>query len=637
MYEKLGDKITSVEALAEALHIQKHQIPDLVLIPPRNGQIGNSPKKWWAYREQVRLNMNVYYQTSVLESLNKQLGIYAHVSKEDPEMVAYTPDNQAGEQDRQLRTTLGKLITKYYPSIKDEAVNDFVSTHKSELSDEIFWLDGDDIANIGYGPDSVGSCMSTSYSSREVIMRSTGGLAPALVYSMPNIRMAVLYDKEGKINARSLVREDKKQYIRVYGDALLTKRLHRNGYSLGDWQGIELKAIPIGSEYLMSYLDGRNAAGNRENASVAMLDDKLVVLTKEQVNAYYTRFRNYPAAGSTTAGKVKPSVVNSSDFIVTDGLTGQTYNLLTETVQFSNYAVVRNDTIEHVSTASDMTIYPLCSAYGTTAYCMDGNELVDYAGNKYYNTEKNLEQYSLVRLDAELYPNEQGLISLYNVLTTASGKRVKKADTYILLKEDGSRASIHASELTKQHVKLFAFRSKLVFAEPNAKFYLTPTKKKVHPVIHDVQITWDGKCCFERNIDSAYIFDELYYFEKNTKAGLREFLKQKLYKEAETGDTIADIKAYLRYYRGMIYNGPVRYVNSETLAPLSLQDCYTVADRALYNTRFNDSEFRTHSALTRAKQLCEYLAADAKAVEAPHYLAPQPVSAILPEPVIETV
>jgi hypothetical protein len=94
---------------------------------------------WWLKREWLRIEKGIYpTSTEVIDTVNAYMPQLAvHVSKEDSAYIAYTPDKVMGEADRQLKTSLGKFLTKYYPQLPDTRIGQLVAEHLGELNGEV--------------------------------------------------------------------------------------------------------------------------------------------------------------------------------------------------------------------------------------------------------------------------------------------------------------------------------------------------------------------------------------------------------------------------------------------------------------------------------------------------------------------
>lgn len=121
--------------------------------------------EWW---------YNRYYQENatplhpVVESFVQQwrplnwqqlLLEWPHVSKADPAQLAYTPSQRYGEDDRQLRTSIGKYLNKHWPHVADHLRRDAVAAYSMDEM-QFVHTTPEIIQGIEMGPR---SCMQSGY------------------------------------------------------------------------------------------------------------------------------------------------------------------------------------------------------------------------------------------------------------------------------------------------------------------------------------------------------------------------------------------------------------------------------------------------------------------------------------------
>jgi hypothetical protein len=304
---------------------------------------------WWTVREEWRFQRSLYTSTLLTATINR-LGLYfAHTSTEDKTMVAYTPDAQSGEADRQVRLAPGRLLAKVAPFLAEEYRTWLVNQHIAEVSDEVHFLDGEDIVKWYISTTASGdeqtssglaSCMTgkTDYKESEY---------PALVYNTPGVRLAVV--KAGdKISGRCLVYEnpndpEDKRYIRGYGAPFLVTRLKNRGYKAGGWIGVKFNtvkssrgrsSVPEASQpysaVVVPYLDANGGMCSPNGSTVAIVDGVLTGVV-DLSGASNPRTANWLERGShfvvpSTAGYTTLHHLNSEDFAVE--FNGKTYNKL---------------------------------------------------------------------------------------------------------------------------------------------------------------------------------------------------------------------------------------------------------------------------------------------------------------------
>ncbi len=190
---------------------------------------------------------------------------FAHISIDQPGMVAYTPDAESGIADKQLRTTPGRYLAKYAKQLSKAAIADYVDRVKADLAPLKLATEEKDILWIyAKGPQ---SCMD----GRNFSLTSENH--PCKVYAGPDLAVAYMgglptapdtrgvTESADKITARSIVWPEKKIYTRIYGDTTLGVILTRAGYTKGTLDGARLRRIPYknGRGFLMPYVDAADS------------------------------------------------------------------------------------------------------------------------------------------------------------------------------------------------------------------------------------------------------------------------------------------------------------------------------------------------------------------------------------------
>ncbi len=211
----------------------------------------------WYKREQERFDTGTYVAVSWADQdWSRALFHYAHLSLDTPGLIAYTPDDERGINDRQLRVRPGKYLQEFASHMSHDEieahtvkVREFTGELKLARSTE------DVIAVYKHGPR---SCMGQHAASDF----QTDGVHPVAVYGDSDVAVAYLGDlDDGRVSARCVVWPERKVYTRVYGDTAITAILKANGYEHGDLNGAHVRAIPVsgsGSTWVMPYVDGAN-------------------------------------------------------------------------------------------------------------------------------------------------------------------------------------------------------------------------------------------------------------------------------------------------------------------------------------------------------------------------------------------
>ena len=490
----LSDKITSKDhpALAKYLQGAPGDLPTL----GRNFTI-----PWYLLREFLRMQEGVYpVPTAVLTELLREKAVFAlHVSKEDPTMVAYTPDRAYGEADRQVKTTLGRFLAKYYPHLADETVAALTAEHLSELDTTFEVLTGQALVDV-YRSNALATCMSKSDTPRP------GDHHPAEVYDMPGIAMAVLRDSEGRINARCLILEEKKLYIRCYGDSKLKSKLIRSGYKAGGWEGVEFKKIPLGEgSLLMPYLDAYGSLAATKGSCVALIDGKLVGITSA-VNAKLLKLfgSSFSTCSANTGGRITLREVPMDELRATCAISGVALNLLTDVVHdyWDGSSVVKvSDAVASDNLTSMKLVYGgyckkvLCHP-DTPYFYSDYTQIIDIPESRSY--------YGFNKLAEALYPDDREWYRAADLCETADGY-IRVEDRVVVIEGVDDR-KVHKSKVQKDWVKVHSTEKGVpYYATADTPVVKTVTGRKVVMDYHAVEKTRDGVIDFRRNLQQQHM------------------------------------------------------------------------------------------------------------------------------------
>ncbi len=217
----------------------------------------------WKLREQGKFDIGVYKHVPWHERPWVVVEHYCHVSRADPNKVAFTPDEKYGIEDRRIRMRPGRYLeklkvdqTRYNINVRQWCAKYVVENVCSELK---FATEADEIEDVyRHGPH---SCMVHSTSSYGTDFH------PVRVYAAGDLAVAYLSPNGDHVTARALVWPEKKLYGRIYGDAMkLSILLKEQGYKANTtFTGAKLLKVNnknSGSHshntYIMPYLDGPN-------------------------------------------------------------------------------------------------------------------------------------------------------------------------------------------------------------------------------------------------------------------------------------------------------------------------------------------------------------------------------------------
>ncbi len=217
---------------------------------------------WWMKREIIRLERNYYtpipheIHNAIREHTSGSISFptdhWVHASKEQPGMIAYTPDVAHGKADRQIRTKLGRYLKKASGlELSEPAIASIGCLLRSLMEPPTLLIarTQEEIAMVyDKGPR---SCMGGEG------RNFSADVAPVRVFAGPDTAVAYI-TREGRITARTIIRTDTYEWIRMYGDEIaLESALDAEGYSEGDGlAGCRLADVEYDGRTVMPYLDG---------------------------------------------------------------------------------------------------------------------------------------------------------------------------------------------------------------------------------------------------------------------------------------------------------------------------------------------------------------------------------------------
>lgn len=247
-------------------------------------------RRWFRReRNKYRLHPAVEAIMAMYRPDNWQLLLleWPHRSATDPNRLAYTRDERAGEADRQVITTIGKYLHRHFSHAPDDMIRDIVAQYSYDGKIVIVRDIDAMVKAVTEGP---GSCMSKDFD-----IRCDDGKRrhPYAVYD-PELGwgMVVRTDSDGSILGRCLVWECEsdgtKCFVRSYKrerdqcshsgrDEAIDSYLRNLGYELrSSWpDGTPVLRIPTADGYLMPYIDGgRQSVDNHDTK------DDLFVITE---------------------------------------------------------------------------------------------------------------------------------------------------------------------------------------------------------------------------------------------------------------------------------------------------------------------------------------------------------------------
>lgn len=334
---------------------------------------------WWMRRESLRMQLGHYSATTAIEQINAGFGYqyFLHVSRDDDNMVAYTPSFEAGEADKQIKTTLGKFLRKHFLVLTDTHIQHIESSHRAELHGEVlFATTRAEIMHVYTNMKGDSGCMRYSPSH----FKFPADLHPSAVYEAPGMAVAYTQDDNGDIKSRCVVwtnpddAEDKR-YVRVYGDGKLLKRkLEEAGFTMAPLTGAKLARIPYPSSgydnhYVMPYLDGPGGAQSDYRGRYVRLarDERYIEIIGTDMTEKLEQLDEndlFALASNHESARVRLQPV--PDSTATCYISGKTFDALDERI----YKIASKDGIERTVLASEIDGRGNNLA---TVYCVDAD------------------------------------------------------------------------------------------------------------------------------------------------------------------------------------------------------------------------------------------------------------------------
>lgn len=634
----LSEKMTDPEKIREvfeSLSYAKKQEINSRAIAKRDSDV------MWPLREAARLQLGIYSTTGVLDEINKVAPVYAHVSREDKTQIAFTPDKVSGDADRQIRSNIGRLLSRVYPQINETTLRNLVEQHQAEANPNIVFLEGMDIPRAYLNPDSPKSCMRAE--SEEAGKAWTIENVPALAYAADGIKLAVMLKPDGKgIAARCLVVElgGKKWRIRSsYGSPVLGRWLIANGYeNTGGWEGVVFNTVPhpggLKNQYIMPYLDCNEGITTSQHCSVALVDGKITGVTRE-LRPMLTSVGASIALPGTSGYVSLANPFDSAAMQKTCAITGEKFKpWVDKPVKVFHEGSLKETCIRllgegYVRTSSEVYAKP--------------EDTVVIAGCDYPNDVGILADYGYVRRSSRYYETQPWAYRR-QLSELTSGEYVEKEDAVLFItQEEGVAVKQvrHKSEVPKGSTQLATVKGQKVFAEKGVEILRTDSKAKVHSLTHDIVTLWDGTVCYSRGVKSTRFYCEGVYYRGQLTEELREKASAQVLNRKLGGEGPWTIKKLAETLSKTLDTDSLYVPNYPSLTNLFPDSRWGYFDRLDWAERATISQLRKMvEVCTRRidrKLACAWLdkkIAEMEAVEAPHYLR-DAVPAAIPAPEIE--
>lgn len=190
---------------------------------------------------------------------------HAHLSITAPGLIAYTPSEEHGYQDRQVKVRPGKYLTEYAKTLSKAEIDAYCDQCRAVDKRSTFYL-----ATTPADVDRVYRCCEDSCMCLKNHDFRYG--SPVRAYADSDVAVAYLTDdgtEHGTVIARCVVWPEKKIHTtRQYADdssigAQLRVALAHAGYTGGHLNGAKIRAIVVDrstDRYLMPYVDGASYA-----------------------------------------------------------------------------------------------------------------------------------------------------------------------------------------------------------------------------------------------------------------------------------------------------------------------------------------------------------------------------------------
>lgn len=459
---------------------------------------------WWLHREHMRQACGVYRPLSpVLVQLvvnSPHLGQYAlHISRENPEQIAWTPTVDDGLRDRQVAMSLGRWLRRVFPGMADHEITQLESAHRTFLNPDVEFIDCmtemDRVIKAYMG---VTSCMSKSTS------HWGHGHHPLEAYAAPGFKLAVIYGAGKKVSGRCLVwinpeDENDKRAVRNYGDDSLRQYLKGKGFIFTGLGGAYLKAIPVegNSKLVVPYLDTTACEVQPNSATAGVYDgdgkiwlfntDTIGRIPKEywvtvQTQHGSTQLKTFPLNSECAVSGKKINIMRDSfTQVYVDGKRKQA--LTAETKKWT-------------------PIYVLVDGANISLPVHPDTPRFSYGGSYFIDTPEMRELAGFAKLNPELYPDQANdwlVIANSDMIKQADGSWIKKEDACYLCTMTAKRL-VHRALLPEGAVRVAQLDDRKSFAEPGVEVKTTAANRKVIPGIHDVVEGYNGVWGYRRSM-----------------------------------------------------------------------------------------------------------------------------------------
>jgi len=234
----------------------------------------------WHQREQSQAYMhNAIYQAVDLAQpadLQQLVLEWPHPATGDITKIAYTRDDANGIADRQATVSVGKYLTRHFPTLRDNIIRDIAARYVMGTFKFVHTMH-EMLDVIERGPN---SCMGKTADNFRC-----NGLHPYEAYDPEHgWHMAVYVEADGRYTGRALCNEQ--TFVRTYRasdstysseDDRMRVWLEEQGYQkVNSWEGQRLKYIAVSNNdcgFLAPYLDGAHRGVIVSSGSLLICDE----------------------------------------------------------------------------------------------------------------------------------------------------------------------------------------------------------------------------------------------------------------------------------------------------------------------------------------------------------------------------
>src|SRR5665213_349548 len=224
----------------------------------------------WHERERARFDDGTYKPIPVALSYPAEHFVHLSVTETEIDTVAYTPSDEYGARDRQVRLKFGRYLHKTFTDLTDAEIQSYVIELKSALSIELsaptlhFATDRATINDIF--ETRMYACGITYKSFLHGTFDGDTGRPYHVYADSPDVQVAYVI-ANGNIRSRSVVSVKDKIWVRAYSVAdgdndadcgALKQLLKDAGYSKGDLCGNRLTKLDTG-DVMLPYVDNAGA------------------------------------------------------------------------------------------------------------------------------------------------------------------------------------------------------------------------------------------------------------------------------------------------------------------------------------------------------------------------------------------